>query len=104
MLIKDIVVGMVVVYEDKRMEIREDTVIYEDGVEISRTSYFYMVMPGDKIEDKPKMVRDIAGAIWTPEMIKARFDKLKEPFTSPIPTLPIDKFNELNPPKKEEEQ
>lgn len=94
MLIKDVVIGVVTVYEDKRMEVREDIVIYEDAIEISRTSTYYALLPGDKIDNKPQIVKDIAGVIWTPEMIKARFDKLKEPFDIPLPGMPLIKKEE----------
>jgi hypothetical protein len=85
MLTKDIIIGVVTVHADNRLEVREDVIIYEEGKEISRTVSWYALLPGDEIDNKPPRVKDIAGAIWTPEMIKARFDKLKEPIEVPAP-------------------
>lgn len=69
MLTKTIVVGLIEILESARMQIREDTVITEDGIELSRTYLRYVLTPGDDISGKPKIIQDIAGVIWTPEVI-----------------------------------
>jgi len=74
-LIKQVVVGLISIMEDKQIQVREDTVIYEDLVEISRTFTRYISKPGDDISGKPQMVRDIAGLLWTPEVIAEWKDK-----------------------------
>jgi len=71
MLEKKIIVGLITIMEDRRMQIREDTVVYEDGVELSRTYTRYVMDPGDSIDNKPPIVRELANFLWTPEVIAA---------------------------------
>ena len=60
MLDKQIITGSVEILHDLSMQVREDTVIYEDGKEISRTYYRYVVKPEDDLETRPKFVKDLA--------------------------------------------
>lgn len=81
MLEKKIVTGLITIMEDKTLQVREDTVVYEDGVEISRTYMRYVTSPGDDISGKPQIIKDVAGLLWTPEVIqviKDRFAKSVE--------------------------
>ena len=76
MLEKKIIVGLISIMEDKRLQVREDTVVLEDGVELSRTYTRYVMMPGDSIDNKPPEVIALANFLWTPEVIEAW--KIKE--------------------------
>ena len=75
MLEKKIVVGLISIMEDKRLEIREDTVVTEttgiEVVEISRTYNRYVSNPGDDISGKPQIVQDVANLLWTAEVVDA---------------------------------
>jgi hypothetical protein len=64
MLTKTIVVGSIEILEDLRMQVREDTVIKEDDVEISRTFLRYVLTPGDDLSGAPQLVQDVAADIW----------------------------------------
>jgi hypothetical protein len=70
MLEKKIETGLITVMHDGKIQVREDTVVYENGVELSRTYMRYLMNPGDNIEDKPPLVRSIAKLVWTPEVVE----------------------------------
>jgi hypothetical protein len=80
MLTKTIVVGSIEILEDLRMQVREDTVVDEDGVEISRTFLRYVLTPGDDVSSRPQLVQDVANSIW-PEAVQV-------PATPPATTKP----------------
>jgi hypothetical protein len=75
MLTKEVLVGLIEIYEDGRLGVRQDTVVTETtdkGIEeISRTYSRYMLNPGDPIDGKPQRVQDVANAVWTQEVIDA---------------------------------
>ena len=56
---------------DGQLQIRMDTVIEEDGKEISRTYHRKVLAPGDSLTAEDPMVQRLAEAEWTPEVIKA---------------------------------
>lgn len=64
MLTKSVVVGSLEILESLQMNVREDTVIEEDGVEISRSFNRYVVAPGDDVSNRPKIVQDVTGLLW----------------------------------------
>lgn len=51
----------------KHIQVREDTVIYRDDVEVSRSHHRYVVAPGDDHEGLPADVRSVAEALHTSE-------------------------------------
>jgi len=71
MLTKTFEVGVIEILQDRRMQVREDTVIIEDGTELSRTYTRYVLNPGDDVTDKPQVIKDIAGVLWTTPVIDA---------------------------------
>jgi|KBSMisStandDraft_5_1062788.scaffolds.fasta_scaffold653209_2 hypothetical protein len=71
MLTKTLEIGVIEVLQDRRMQVREDTVITEDGTELSRTYTRYVLNPGDDVTDKPQVIKDIAGVLWTTPVIDA---------------------------------
>lgn len=83
-LTKEIVVGVIEILEDLRMQVREDTVVKEDAVELSRTYMRYVLDPGDDVSTKPQRVKDIANFLWTTDVVADW--KLKHPVTPPITT------------------
>jgi hypothetical protein len=76
MLTKVVEIGIIEILQDRRMQVREDTVIIEDGKELSRTYFRYILNPGDDVTDKDQVIQDIAGVLWTQEVIDAW--KIKE--------------------------
>jgi hypothetical protein len=83
MLEKQIVVGLLTIAQDQTISVREDTVVYEDGKEISRTYMRYIAVPGEDVSKKPLEVRRLAELLWTPEVVEAWLLK-----TKPFPTVP----------------
>lgn len=60
------------------VQVREATIITENGQQISRTFHRYVLSPGQDITDQPKKVQDICNVSWTPEVIKEYQDRLEE--------------------------
>ena len=59
-----------------------DTVVLEDGVEISRTSHRTTLVPGDDVSGQLQRVQDIANLLWTAQVVADW--KLKHPFVPPV--------------------
>lgn len=53
------------------LEVRRSDVVWRQDVEIARSYVRHVVTPGDDVSNEPQLVRDIATAIWTQEMIDA---------------------------------
>jgi len=71
MLTKSNVTGLISILESAQLQVREDTVISEDGIELSRTYHRYVANPGDDVSMRPQIVKDVATLLWTPEVIAA---------------------------------
>jgi len=72
MLIKEIVIGLITILESRQIQVREDTVVYEDGVELSRTYMRYVMEPGDDVATPHAILKDLANLLWTPEVVATR--------------------------------
>lgn len=70
-LTERVVIGSRNVLESGAIEVRSDTVIERDGIEISRTYYRYVLAPGDPITGQDASVQRIAVAEHTPAKIAA---------------------------------
>ena len=64
-------VGSRNVLADGQIQVRTDTVIEEDGVEISRTYHRHVVAPGDDLTNEDPLVRRVASAEHTNAVVKA---------------------------------
>lgn len=60
------------ILEDGRMQVRTATIIERDGVEISRAFHREVIDVEDDVSAKDQRVRDIVGAVWTPQVKAAR--------------------------------
>ena len=65
------IIGSRDVLEDGQIQVRQDTVIYKDDVEISRTYHRYVLVPGDSLVNQDPSVQRIALAEHTPAVITA---------------------------------
>ena len=54
-----------VVGEYKAVQVRTDTVIKEDGIEISRSAHRHVVHPDMDISGENAEVQAVANAVWT---------------------------------------
>jgi hypothetical protein len=59
------------VLPDGQIQVRTDTVIERDGVEISRAYHRHVVVPGQDVSGEDAGVQTIANAIHTPAVIAA---------------------------------
>jgi hypothetical protein len=81
MITKSIVIGLLSILESGQLQLREDTVIDEDGIELSRTYHRKVLEPGDDVSTEPPLVQAIAAIVWTTEVIekrKAELNKIRE--------------------------
>ena len=60
------------------VQVREATVITENGQQISRTFHRYVLSPGQDVSDQPQKVQDICNVAWTPEVIAEYESKMAE--------------------------
>ena len=59
------------ILHNKVIQIRTTTVVEEDGVELARSHHRHVVAPGDDVTGEAQEVQDIAGVLWTDEVIAA---------------------------------
>jgi hypothetical protein len=68
---KQTVVGSTEVNENGSINVRTDTVIVDDGNEISRTYHRKVLAPGDDVSGEDAKTQAVAGAVWTTEVVEA---------------------------------
>ena len=51
--------------------VRRSDIILKDDVEVGRSYHRCVFQPGDDVSGQVKEVRDIAAAVWTPEIVSA---------------------------------
>ena len=56
---------------DGQIQVRTDTVIERDGVEVSRSFHRHVVAPGDDVSGEDAGVQTVANAVHTAEVIAA---------------------------------
>ena len=89
------VIGQMEVGELCDISVRTDTVIIDDGVEVSRSFHRHVVAPGDDVSGESESVQATANALWTPEVIAAW--EAAQPEPTPEPELieePVEESNE----------
>jgi hypothetical protein len=60
-----------IVGEYKHIQVREASIIEEDGVELTRSFHRYVLSPGQDITEQSSEIQSIANAVWTEEVINA---------------------------------
>jgi hypothetical protein len=68
---KQTVTGQIEVGETGTIGLRTDTVVLDDGVELSRTYHRKVLAPGDDVSGEDAKVQSVAGAVWTDEVVAA---------------------------------
>jgi hypothetical protein len=63
------VIGSREVLPDGQIQVRTDTIIEKDGVEISRTYHRHVVAPGADVSGEDASVQTVANAVHTAEVI-----------------------------------
>jgi len=64
-------IGSREVLSDGQIQVRTDTVIERDGVEISRSFHRHVVVPGADVSGEDASVQTVANAVHTAEVIAA---------------------------------
>jgi len=80
-LTTDVIVDRIEVLPDGQIQVREATVIYEDGEELTRTFHRHVVHPGMDTVNEDARVKAVAGVLHTPEVVgkyRAMLAKLRE--------------------------
>jgi len=76
-IIKEEIISKIEVVGDyKAVQIATDTVIKEDGVEISRSRHRKVVHPDQDISSEDAEVQAVCNAVWTDE-VKASWETFK---------------------------
>ena len=65
------VIGSMEVGEMGAISVRTDTVITDDGTEVSRAFHRKVVSPGDDVSGEDARVQAVANAVWTTEVVEA---------------------------------
>ena len=65
-----------VVGKYKSVQVRTDTVVMEDGEELSRKYHRHALMPDAVITDEHSEVQAVCNAVWTDE-VKAAYETFK---------------------------
>ena len=68
---KQTVTGSTEVNENGSINVRTDTVIVDDGKELSRSFHRKVLAPGDDVSGEDAKVQAVAGAVWTDEVVAA---------------------------------
>ena len=68
---------MEVVGQYKAVQVATDTIVKEDGAEISRSRHRHVVHPDDDISGEDAEVQAVANAVWT-DSVKAAWKTHKE--------------------------
>ena len=77
MLEKLSVIDKIEILEDGQIQVRRADKIMEDGVEIAKTYHRHVLAPGDDVTGQDKRVSDVAGVVWTADIVKEYKDKAK---------------------------
>ena len=68
---KNIVIDRIEVIENGIIQIRQATIITDNGNQVSRTFYRWCIVPGQDYSDQDDKVKAICQAAHTPEVISA---------------------------------
>jgi len=66
---KQTVTGQLEVGENGSIGVRTDTVVTDDGVELSRSFHRKVLAPGDDVSGEDAKVQAVAGAVWTESVV-----------------------------------
>lgn len=85
MITEQTIIGKIEILEDGQLQVRTDTVILRDGVEIARTFHREVLEPGQDIADRDAKSLAVSAAVWTPEVV--RIFKEKKAAAAWVPRL-----------------
>lgn len=68
MLEKKILIDKIEALETGHIQVRQATLIMEDGIELSKTYHRWVLTPGDSLDGQDEKVKAIAKAVWKTEL------------------------------------
>ena len=68
---KQVLIDRIEVVENGLVQVRQATIITEDGKQISRTFHRWCIAPGEDYSTQEQQVKDICRVTHTPEVIAA---------------------------------
>lgn len=68
-LSKTVLIDQITVLEMGQLQVRQATVISEDGTELSRKFHRHVLEPGDDLNGQDDRVAAVATATWTAEVV-----------------------------------
>jgi hypothetical protein len=71
MLEKNTVIDKIEIVENGTVQVRQATIITENGNQLSRTFHRWCIAPGEDYSDQEQKVQDICKVAHTPEVIAA---------------------------------
>jgi hypothetical protein len=74
---KEAVIGKIEVVGSWNVQVATDTVIKEDGKEISRSRHRHVLNPNSDISKEATEVQAVANAVWT-DTVKSNYKKFLE--------------------------
>lgn len=84
MITKRFETGLISILTDGQIQVRQDTVIEEDGKELNRTYHRLVLSPGDDVSTFPDArITAITKILWTEDVINAYKEKLAKPISLP---------------------
>ena len=76
MALKEEIRYFISILEDGQIQVREDRVIFDNDVEITRLHHRHVIEPGQDLTSEPSdRARRIATMEWTPEVVKNYTEK-----------------------------
>jgi len=82
MLEKITEIGEIIVGANSVLSVRTDTVIQDDGVEVSRSFHRHCLAPTDDISSEDARVQAVANSLWT-DKVKAQYQAAQAPAEEP---------------------
>ena len=71
MLTEETIVDQITVLYDGQIQVRQSTIVYRDGSELSRTYHRHVIAPGDDLGSEDTRVQAIGRVVHTPRVITA---------------------------------
>ena len=69
-LTKKIEIGSIEVLPMGQIQVRTDTIVEEDGVQVSKSYHRHVVQPDDDTTNEDQRVKDVVNVVHTPEVKK----------------------------------
>jgi hypothetical protein len=73
------IIDRIEILEDGQIQVRRADKVYKDGAEIAKMYHRHVLAPGENLAGQDKRVADVAGLIWTADVVKTYKDSITIP-------------------------